>query len=209
MVGIAEGGHDELGSGLLFGACQGALTKFSSRWRVSAPCHRLQGQQLATQSSSIASVVGGPALKGGARNGSIAVAGPFLSGHFRVGQDKYHTHPPPVPIEERPPMPPEPQPLGTYTCMATTYPTVQRDSVQTPGLVLTFQIQIRAALADRFTPTPDTESLFLLLHDPQTSRAVRVVRPVSRVPGLAALAVVSLPVPELHNRRRKREKTSR
>ena len=100
-------------------------------------------------------------------------------------------------------MPSEPQFLATYTCMATTFNRRRGRGKQTPGLVLTFQIQIRAALADRFTPTPDAESLLLLLHDPQTSRAVRVVRPVARVPRLAALAVVSLPMPELHGRCRK------
>ena len=64
--------------------------------------------------------------------------------------------------------------------------------------MLTFQIC--AAFDDAFILLPATQPLFLLLHDPQTSRAVLVVRPVARVTGLAGRTVVSLPVPELHRR---------
>ena len=66
-------------------------------------------------------------------------------------------------------------------------------------------LQVRVIFASLCLLTLDAVSLLLLFHDAQTSRAVLIMWSNGRLPRLAPLAVVALPVSELHRCRANRE----
>ena len=71
--------------------------------------------------------------------------------------------------------------------------------VERQKLKLTFCISAVLTDALALALAPNTALLLLFPHNPRTSRAIPVRNPITRVLGVDIVAVLSLPVPELHS----------